>query len=165
LLKDGRKSFRQISKETGMSTPTVKNRFSRLVNMGVIKSISPILDVDKISYGPKRKKMKNNNSPELDSIEADYYYRNKLVKNKNDSSNNVKKTINTAKRISVSLTCNYCNTPLLGRVYVFKFANIQRFFCCVECRSSYKRKYAGRIGAITARYNNKHFDLNKSLPI
>jgi Lrp/AsnC family leucine-responsive transcriptional regulator len=58
LLRDGRKSFRQISKETGISTPTVKNRFSRLLNMGVIKSISPILDLDKISYDAKVKKCK-----------------------------------------------------------------------------------------------------------
>lgn len=61
LLRDGRKSFRQISKEIGIITPTVKNRFSRLVNMGVIKSISPVLDLDKISWGAKGKKMKNNN--------------------------------------------------------------------------------------------------------
>jgi Lrp/AsnC family leucine-responsive transcriptional regulator len=79
LLRDGRKSFRQISKEIGISTPTVKNRFSRLVNMGVIKSISPILDLGKISYHAKGKKMKNN-SPELDSMVANYYS-NKLANN------------------------------------------------------------------------------------
>jgi DNA-binding Lrp family transcriptional regulator len=38
LLKDGRKSFREISRETGITTPTVKARFSRLVNIGFIKS-------------------------------------------------------------------------------------------------------------------------------
>jgi hypothetical protein len=31
LLKDGRKSFREISRETGITTPTVKSRFDRLV--------------------------------------------------------------------------------------------------------------------------------------
>ena len=49
LLKDGRKSFRQISREIGVITPTVKSRFMRLINMGIIKSISPILDVDKLT--------------------------------------------------------------------------------------------------------------------
>jgi DNA-binding Lrp family transcriptional regulator len=44
LLKDGRKSFRGISRETGITTPTIKARFNRLVNVGFIKSISPILD-------------------------------------------------------------------------------------------------------------------------
>ena len=50
LLKDGRKSFRQISRETGISTPTVKARFDRLVNIGFIKSVSPILDFKKVVY-------------------------------------------------------------------------------------------------------------------
>lgn len=35
LLKDSRKSFRQISREIGLSTPAVKSRFDRLFNMGV----------------------------------------------------------------------------------------------------------------------------------
>src|ERR671930_295548 len=39
LLRDGRKSFREISRETGITTPTVKARFNRLVNVGFIKSI------------------------------------------------------------------------------------------------------------------------------
>jgi DNA-binding Lrp family transcriptional regulator len=46
LLKDGRK----ISRETGISTPTVKARFDRLVNIGFIKSVSPILDFKKVEY-------------------------------------------------------------------------------------------------------------------
>jgi DNA-binding Lrp family transcriptional regulator len=46
LMNDGRKSFRQIAKEIGVSTPTVEARFSRMKSMGVIKSIEPILDVD-----------------------------------------------------------------------------------------------------------------------
>src|SRR5574341_65435 len=59
LLKDGRKSFRQISRETGITTPTVKARFQRLVNIGLIKSISPIIDFEKIDYA---------NNPELHNI-------------------------------------------------------------------------------------------------
>jgi DNA-binding Lrp family transcriptional regulator len=31
LLKDGRKSFREISRETGITSPTVKARFDRLL--------------------------------------------------------------------------------------------------------------------------------------
>ena len=48
LLKDGRKSFREISRETGITTPTVKARFTRLVNVGFIKSVSPIFDTNLI---------------------------------------------------------------------------------------------------------------------
>jgi DNA-binding Lrp family transcriptional regulator len=51
LLKDGRKSFRQVSRETGITTPTVKARFTRLVNIGFIKSVSPIFDFDIIEKG------------------------------------------------------------------------------------------------------------------
>ncbi len=43
---DGRKSFRQIAKEIGVSTPTVEARFSRMKSMGVIKSIEPIIDIE-----------------------------------------------------------------------------------------------------------------------
>ena len=48
LLKDGRKSFRQISRETKISTPTVKARFERLVNVGFIKGVLPVFDYDRI---------------------------------------------------------------------------------------------------------------------
>jgi DNA-binding Lrp family transcriptional regulator len=51
LLKDGRRSFREISRETGITTPTVKARFTRLVNVGFIKSVSPILNLDLIEKG------------------------------------------------------------------------------------------------------------------
>ena len=44
LMSDGRKSFRHISRELSVSTPTIKSRYQRLVNLGFIKSISPILD-------------------------------------------------------------------------------------------------------------------------
>ena len=50
LLKDGRKSFRQISRKTGITTPTVKARFDRLINIGFIKSVSPIFDFKKVKY-------------------------------------------------------------------------------------------------------------------
>ena len=50
LFKDGRKSFRQVSRETGISTPTVKARFERLVNVGFIKAVIPIIDFEKVQY-------------------------------------------------------------------------------------------------------------------
>ena len=69
LLKDGRKSFREISRETGITTPTVKARFNRLVNVGFIKSVSPILNFDiveergigKSEFEIKKNNNKNNN--------------------------------------------------------------------------------------------------------
>lgn len=47
LMEDGRKSFRQIARETNTSTPTVESRFSRLKELGIIKNIQPIFDFEK----------------------------------------------------------------------------------------------------------------------
>lgn len=49
LMKDGRKSFRAISREIKISTPTVKARYKRLINMGLIKSIKPEIDLSKVN--------------------------------------------------------------------------------------------------------------------
>jgi DNA-binding Lrp family transcriptional regulator len=49
LLYDGRKSFRQISRDTGISTPTVKARFERLVDVGFIKGVVPFFDFNKVN--------------------------------------------------------------------------------------------------------------------
>ena len=51
LMKDGRKSSRQMAKEIGVSTPTVEFRFKRMINTGFIKKIAPILDTDKVELG------------------------------------------------------------------------------------------------------------------
>lgn len=48
LMQDGRKSFRQIAKETQVTTPTVESRFRRLKENGIIKNVEPVFDVNKI---------------------------------------------------------------------------------------------------------------------
>ena len=60
LLKDGRKSFRGISRETGITTPTVKARFNRLVNVGFIKSVSPIFDFNIIEESIRKSGLEKN---------------------------------------------------------------------------------------------------------
>jgi DNA-binding Lrp family transcriptional regulator len=83
LLKDGRKSFREISRETGITAPTVKARFDRLVNIGFIKSVSPIFNFDKVEENIAKSKLhksndishadrKNENEVEKE-IEYNYY--------------------------------------------------------------------------------------------
>ncbi len=47
-MEDGRKSFRQISRETKVSAPTVELRFNRMKKNGIIKSIMPLFDIEKI---------------------------------------------------------------------------------------------------------------------
>ncbi len=51
--------------------------------------------------------------------------------------------------MAVNLNCDYCKTPLADKMYMFKFANFERFFCCNECKITYKKKYSGRIKAIS----------------
>jgi DNA-binding Lrp family transcriptional regulator len=53
LMDDGRKSFRAISREIKVSTPTVKSRYERLVNIGLIKSVKPEIDLSKINREKK----------------------------------------------------------------------------------------------------------------
>lgn len=48
LIEDGRKSFRQISREIDVSTPTVEDRYERLRKVGVIKNIEPVIDMEKL---------------------------------------------------------------------------------------------------------------------
>jgi len=122
LLKDGRKSFRQISKEIAISTPTVKARYQRLVNLGLIKSISPILDMSKIAKQTSVK-ITNNGVPR-------------------DS----KFSIESGQGINVN--CSYCQGVIHGTPKVLKFAEHERFFCCTSCKSLYKEKYGGRINSI-----------------
>lgn len=144
LLRDGRKSFRQISREIGISTPTVKARFMRLLNMGVIKSVSPILDLNKLTYETKKKVRINAQS---DAIMEDG---GQLEANKMMSD------IRTDKQVKVKLNCEYCKNPLFAKMLTLKFANLARFFCCQECKSAYKKRYAGRIEAIIKRYEKSN---------
>ncbi len=150
LLNDGRKSLRKISSETGISTPTVKKRFNRLINLGVIKSICPILDVSKIvSYNSERKNnSKSDNSAYVSDIIASTYeqQRQRLGAKKKQSKNSDSQI---GKEIAVNVKCDYCKTPLAAKMYLLKFANLERFFCCNECKVAYKKKYSGRIKAIS----------------
>jgi Lrp/AsnC family leucine-responsive transcriptional regulator len=150
LLKDGRKSFRQISREIGVSTPTIKSRFSRLLNMGIIKSVSPILDVEKLSC---EKNVEGKKGKQIVSIVS-----NSLHKN---IDNNRFKTsgIRIDRGLSAKIDCDYCKTPL-ARMFALKIANFERFFCCRECRSAYKKKYVGRIEAIKKRHRYQDANLN-----
>ena len=152
LLKDGRKSLRQISNETGISTPTIKNRFNRLVNLGVIKSISPILDLSKMVNYTHVRKSKSNKNTYVTNIIAEYeqqcqQFSSKKKQDREDFD------IQIDKRTALNIKCDYCKTPLAGKMYLFKFANFERFFCCNECKVAYKKKYSGRIKAMTKTYS------------
>jgi DNA-binding Lrp family transcriptional regulator len=125
LVKNGRKSFRQIARETGISTPTAKARFDRLVNIGFLKSVSPIFDWGKVDDNA-------NLSGQI----------NRFVNNKSKIGRNMK----------IKLQCDLCEGSISGEAHVFRFVGYERFFCCTQCRAAYKEKYRGRIESLTKRY-------------
>lgn len=125
LIKDGRKSFRQISREIKVSTPTVKARYERLVNIGLIKAVSPVLDLGMLE---------NKASTKLDHI------RSKAIKGHG---------IKLDKNMFVRMSCDYCKGPVHEKPSILKFANLERFFCCTSCKTLYKEKYKGRIESLS----------------
>lgn len=128
LFKDGRKSFRQISRETKFSTPTVKARFDRLVAIGLIKSVVPIIDTTMI----KKK--------------------SKVILDQCNCETKMPKT-NLISGMSVEMVCDYCDGPIGSKPKIFQFGNNKRFFCCVICRATYKEKYKGRISILIKNKN------------
>ncbi len=125
LVKDGRKSFRQISRETKVSTPTVQARYERLVNIGLIKAVLPIIDTGMLE---------GRTGTRLDNI------RSKTIKHRD---------VKISKDMLVKMSCDYCEGPVHVKPSILKFGNLERFFCCTSCRTLYKEKYKGRIDALT----------------
>jgi DNA-binding Lrp family transcriptional regulator len=161
LLKDGRKSFREISRETGITTPTVKARFARLVNVGFIKSVSPIFDFSLIEN-------KSILRPELDK-QQNGSVGDKVIENQNEvNSNNNKQLIQQHRSnrfkikrgLKIKLNCEFCKGPISTSPHVYKFATYERFFCCTGCMSGYKKKYAGRIESIKRRFEEEKIPSN-----
>ena len=147
LLKDGRKSFRQISRETGITTPTIKARFERLVNIGFIKGVLPVFDFGKVDN--------TGDIIEIQNINKD----NAQGRNGNNNNKFEEEIEKIEKKITnglaINIICDYCQGPIFGQSKVLKFANLERFFCCNSCKTDYNEKYKGRIESIKSRYEGK----------
>lgn len=123
LLKDGRKSFRQISRETGISTPTVKAKFDRLVHIGFIKSVSPIFNFKKVVCL---------NNREIYSIKSE-----SPIKSKQNVNNKF------GEGMAIRVKCNYCSGPIYGKTHILKFAGFERFFAVLDANLLLKRNIMG----------------------
>jgi DNA-binding Lrp family transcriptional regulator len=161
LLKDGRKSFREISRETGITTPTIKARFNRLVNVGFIKSVSPILDFNIVEESIGKSELENRNGGENSKTIKESEEGKKNKKEKQYNNNQLQLQLQDAKSkikkgMKIKLDCEFCQGPILGNPHVFKFATFERFFCCTGCISGYKKKYAGRIESIKRRFEEEN---------
>jgi Archaeal TRASH domain len=115
---------------------TIKSKYDRLVHIGFIKSVSPILDFDKVTYA--------NNPAELNNIRGQ-----SQVETEEIDEDKIRKGM------VVQMKCNYCRGPIAGKTHVLKFANFERFFCCTGCKSSYKKKYHHKIKALIEKHLNK----------
>ncbi len=161
LLEDGRKSFRQISRDTGITTPTVKARFERLVNVGFIKGVFPIFDFSKVNNNDGQHHHQQQQQHSLIQIQSikEYAPTNEdAIENVYDSVfekeiGNMENKITNG--LAINIKCDFCEGPVYGNPKVLKFADIERFFCCNSCKSGYGEKYRGRIESIKRKYEGK----------
>ena len=127
LLKDGRKSFRQISRETGITTPTVKTRFERLVNIGFIKGVLPVFDFGKVNNTKDIIQIQNINEGKTKKEKEDFHKNahNKIF----EEVDKIEEKITNG--LAINLECDYCHGPVLGKPKVLKFADLERFFVAI----------------------------------
>ena len=153
LLKDGRKSFRQISRETGITTPTVKARFERLVNIGFIKGVLPVFDFGKVNNTKDIIQLQNINKIKTKKEKKKYIDKNAHNNLFEEEVDKIKEQITNG--LAIDLECDYCHGPVFGKPRVLKFADLERFFCCNSCKSDYSEKYKGKIESIKRKYEGK----------
>ena len=122
LQQDGRKSFRQIARELDISTPTVQARYQRLINIGLIKSISPVIDSANVMDEQKE---------QMQSCDC-----------------NESQDVDLKSGMSVKMKCDLCDGSIGDEPHVLKFASFERFFCCNTCKTQFKEKNKGRIESI-----------------
>jgi DNA-binding Lrp family transcriptional regulator len=142
LMENGRKSFRAISRQIKVSTPTVKSRYERLVNIGLIKSVKPEIDLSKVDS--RKKNQFFGGEETMKQLEEQKKHFHVKVEN-----------------MKVKMQCEYCGGPINSKPKVLEFANFQRFFCCTGCKNSYREKHAGRIQSIVDQYKEMQKEAKK----
>lgn len=147
LLEDGRKSFRQISRDTGITTPTVKARYERLINVGFIKCVIPIFDFDRVQS------KENDMLIQLQDLKENTQKKKDKTSTFNTELDIIKKRL--SQPLDINIICDFCEGPVFNKPKILKFANIERFFCCTSCKSNYSEKYRGRIESIKRKYEGK----------
>ena len=142
LMEDGRKSFRAISREIRASTPTVKSRYERLVNIGLIKSVKPDIDLSKVYSRKKNQSFVEETIKQLGEQKKHFH-------------------VKVERNMKVKMQCEYCGGPIHAKPKVLEFANFQRFFCCAGCKNHYNEKHEGRIRSIVEQYKEMEKDAKK----
>lgn len=124
LLEDGRKSFRQISRDTGITTPTVKIRFERLVNVGFIKSVIPIFDLNKVDNSYVSNRPLYNKKNNIGKDKEDFVYNKKKVFEREIGE--IKDILKIG--IAIKVFCYFCQNSIDRKPVILKFDKLDRFF-------------------------------------
>src|ERR687894_1851072 len=141
-MEDGRKSFRAISREIKVSRPTVQCVYERLVNIGLVKSVKPEIDLSKVNRENKN-----------------LFFGEETIKQMEEQKKHFHVKIDS--NMKVKMQCEYCGGPIHAKPKVLEFANFQRFFCCIGCKNHYKEKYEGRIRSIVEQYKEMQKEAKK----
>jgi hypothetical protein len=118
----------------------VKARFIRLVNVGLIKSVSPIFDTSLVE---DENILKQEADKQQQNISID---NNKAIENQGEGNRNAKLLnqqeigkFKIKKGLKIKITCEFCKGPISGSPHVYRFANYERFFCCTGCISGTRK--------------------------
>jgi DNA-binding Lrp family transcriptional regulator len=123
LVKDGRKSSREVSRETDITTPTVKARFERLINVGFIKSASPIFDFGIVEENIVKLELQedsNRNSTAVENVEQSKKNRQYNLQHQQQQLRDA--SFRIKKGMKIKLDCEFCKGPIAGHPHVFRFA-------------------------------------------
>jgi DNA-binding Lrp family transcriptional regulator len=110
LIEDGRKSFRAISREIKVSTPTVKSRYERLVNMGLIKSVKPEIDLSKVDREKKSQFFGEETMKQLEEQKKHFY-------------------VKVEKNMKVKMQCEYYGGPINCKPKVLEYNYRMNWLC------------------------------------
>jgi len=68
LMENGRQSFREIGRSVGVSSPTIESHVRRLFQIGVIRRIAAVLDIDKMKSEVSALILLRVDLPELENV-------------------------------------------------------------------------------------------------
>jgi hypothetical protein len=142
LLSRERERERERERDIKVSMLTVKSRYERLVNIGLIKSVKPEIDLSKIDRGKKNEFFGEETIRQLEEQKKHFH-------------------VKVEDNMKVKMQCEYCGGPIHAKPKVLEFANIQRFFCCIGCKNHYKEKHEGRIQSIVEQYKEMQKEAKK----
>jgi len=168
LVEDGRRSFREVARRAGITTPTVQARVKRMMDEGLIRKISPIFDPSKFRHGLVFQLYLKVNPAEVDEIARKLerqsevrgiYFttgENNLTLRVAVDSLEALQTFNetldrdygvkqNSSQMVVHLRCETCNGPIPAKPFVLEVSGRERFFCCPMCLEKFREKYEPKL--------------------